>query len=221
VGVRFVITDAPFEGELRLRETLDVPVREEALTRIGSPKERLEHFGVRPPLPGFTLYLYEVPQPNLGQYSPTELVTALTASQMLDIMAKDSTDLAGTAVTAEEIHERLVPAKLDQFLVNKGSFTVRATSPGWSILLLPLEFSRCLSVRAKGPEAANVRLFRADLLLTAVLFKEQLDAQITYHTGPFVGSLCRIEDARDMDKIDIKRAFEHRPDLEPTPISQW
>jgi len=209
VGVRFIVTDAPFNGNARLRQTLDVPVQEETLTRIG----------VRQPIASFTLYLYELPQANLGQYSPTELVTVRTASQMLDVLAKPSTDLTAIAVTAEDVHERLVPAQLNQFLINKGYFTVKAMSSGWSVLVLPLEYSRCLHVRASGPEAATVRLFRADLLLTAVLFKHQLDAQITYHTGPFTDSRCRLEDARDMEKIEIGSAFEHRPELAPTPIT--
>jgi hypothetical protein len=92
---------------------------------------------------------------------------------------------------------------------------------GPSNRFLPVEYSRCLQVRDKGPDAKNVRLFRANLLLTAVLFKEQLDAEITYHTGPFVNSRCRLEDVRDMEKMEIKDAFERRPELAPTPILEW
>jgi hypothetical protein len=34
-------------------------------------------------------------------------------------------------------------------------------------------------------------LFRADLMLSGVLFERQLDAQISFHTGPFHNSRCR------------------------------
>jgi hypothetical protein len=211
IGVRFIVTDAPFEGAAHLRQTLDVPVREETLKRMGA----------RHPVEGFTLYLYELPSVNVGQYSPTEIVTRPTASRMLDLLAQPSTDLTRTAVTSESIDEKLVPARLSQFVVNKGSLAVKAASSGWSLLLLPVEYSRCLQVRANGPDAEKVRLLRANLLLTVVLFKEQLDAQITYHTGPFVNSRCRLEDARDMEKIEIKGAFDRRPELAPTPIMEW
>jgi hypothetical protein len=211
VGVRFVVTDAPFLGEARLRRSLDIPVRDESLVRIGR----------RYPIPNFTLYLYELDQVNIGQYLPTEVITVDTASRMLDLMANSSTDLRRTIVTSERISEQLVPAHLNQFLVNKGYFTVKATAPGWSVLLLPLEYSRCLQVRANGSDAAEVRLLRADLLLTAVLFRKELDAQITYHTGPIANSRCRLEDANDMKKIAISNAFEHRPELAPTPILEW
>jgi len=210
-GVRFIVTDAPFEGSARLRQTLDVPVREETLNRMG----------VRYPVASFTLYLYEVPSVNVGQYSPTEIVTSPTASRMLDLLAQPSTDLARTVVTSETIDETLVPAHLSRFLVNRGSLAVKAASSGWSVLLLPVEYSRCLRLRAKGPDADKARLFRANLLLTAVLFKDQLDADITYHTGPFVNSRCRLEDARDMEKIEITGAFDRRPELAPTPIKEW
>src|SRR5262249_38424969 len=156
----------------------DVPVKEEMLARMG----------VRYPITNFTLYLYELPGANLGDYSPTELLTINTASQMLEVLAKPSTDITKTVVTAENVQERLVAAQLNNFVINKGYFTVTAASSGWSLLLLPLEYSHCLHVRAEGPDAEKVRLFRADLLLTAVLFKEHLDAQITYHTGPFSDS---------------------------------
>src|SRR5262249_7005657 len=43
---------------------------------------------------------------------------------------------------------------------------------------LPIEFSRCLNLAGGTP-----RLFRADLLLTGVLFERQLDARISF--GPF------------------------------------
>jgi hypothetical protein len=211
IGVRFIVTDAPFEGDALLRQTLDVPVREETLKRMG----------VRQPVASFTLYLYELPTVNVGQYSPTEIVASSTASRMLDLLGQPSTDLTRTAVTSESIDERLVPARLNHFVVNKGYFTVKATSSGWSLLIIPIEYSRCLKLRAIGLHAEKVRLLRANLLLTGVLFKEQLDAQITYHTGPFTDSRCRLKDARDMEKIEISGAFEHRPELAPTPITEW
>jgi hypothetical protein len=211
VGVRFVVTDAPLEGNARLRETLDVPVQEEMLARMG----------VRHSIKHFTLYLYELLQANLGNYSPTEVLVVRSASQMLEVLARPSTDLDSVVITAEDIEERLVPARLSYFVVNKGYFTVKATSPGWSVLLLPLEYSRCLHVRAKNPDAENIRLFRANFLLTGVLFKEHLDAEITYHTGPFSNSRCRLGDAHDMEEIKIGSAFENRPELAPDPIIHY
>ena len=50
VGVRFVTTDHPYEGELRLRQTLDIPVSEAYLKRAGIVKKMTD----------FSLYLYEL-----------------------------------------------------------------------------------------------------------------------------------------------------------------
>ena len=54
--------------------------------------------------------------------------------------------------------------------------------------------------------------------MTGVLFRGNLDARLTYYTGPFHGSWCRIEDAQEMHKIDIGGAFRDMPEFAPTQI---
>jgi len=68
---------------------------------------------------------------------------------------------------------------------------------------LPIEFSRCLNV------AGELHLFRADLLLTGVLFARQLDARISF--GPFHNSRCRLDDLADSNRVAMRNAFQDRP----------
>jgi hypothetical protein len=83
VGVRFVVTDAPFEGDALLRQTVDVPVASDAFQRVG----------INYPVPEFKLYLYELKRPNVGNYSPTQVAPASNASAILGRLADPSTDV--------------------------------------------------------------------------------------------------------------------------------
>jgi hypothetical protein len=87
---------------------------------------------------------------------------------------------------------------------------VRAHSTATSLLVLPFEFSKCLSLH-RQKLGASVRLVRTDLLLTGVLFEGDLDATLSYFTGPFSNSRCRLEDLADMRSLDIAHAFASEP----------
>ena len=55
----------------------------------------------------------------------------------------------------------LVPATSSGIWVHRGYLEFKARSPGRSIVVLPLEFSRCLEVAWRTPRAGDVRVFRA------------------------------------------------------------
>lgn len=209
-GARFFVTDAPFNGDARLRETLPVPVTPEMLINSG----------IAAHISSFALYLYELDRANLGQYSPTEIRHAETANETLDILADPAVDLSQTVVTSANLPNDLVPAALGSFIIDQGLFRLKAASEGWSLLVLPMEYSRCLHLD-KQSDAAGAHLIRVDLLMTGVLFNRKLDARLTYRSGPLIGSYCRIEDARDMKAIKIQEAFTHRPELAPVRIKSY
>lgn len=204
VGVRFVITDAPYSGAAELRTTLEVPVSQDYVKLIG----------VREPTPDYKLYLYELGNPNLGQYSPTRTMIARSASEMLELLGNPDLDLTQTIVTAEPLTSQrpLVSGQLRSFLVDSGGFMLRASSPGESVLLLPLEFSHCLRITQRE-QLPPPRLFRANLLLTGVFFDREIDARIEYRSGPFGASRCRLRDAGEASSIELQNAFKRRPDL--------
>jgi hypothetical protein len=61
------------------------------------------------------------------------------------------------------------------------------------------------------PVGGAPRLFRSSLMLTGVLFERQIDAQISFHTGPFHNPGCRLEDLTDSDSMKMHNAFQDRP----------
>jgi hypothetical protein len=199
LGVRFLLTDVPIEG-----------AHEEARVPIAISQKTRERSAWARDLPDFNLYLYELARPNLGQYSPTTVRVVPSADAALTELADPQFDPAEIALTSTPLPAGLVPARFDALTLGKGEITVRAHSTATSLLVLPFEFSKCLSLRVQKV-GESVRLVRIDLLLTGVLFAGDLDATLSYFTGPFSHSHCRLEDLADMRSLDISHAFAGEP----------
>jgi hypothetical protein len=177
LGIRYVVTDAPSDDGATLRATETVK--------------------------GATLYLYETPKPNLGDYSPTIVHKASTAVDVMNRLADPAFD-ASREIVADVLGggEGLAPAMNARLAFDGVALHVAAESSGRSILLLPLEFSRCLAVDSAQSPAPL--LFRADLLETGVAFSGKLDASISLRTGPFfLDPGCRLGDFFDMRTLRI------------------
>jgi len=175
-GVRFLITDfVPSFGEVKAR--LAVP---------GANEFRL----------------VELVDPNLGNYSPTLVAQAGTFREGLMLMKKPDYDGRSTLVTDAALQGQFVAATDVKLIYQKTGFTLSAASAGRSILVLPIQYSRCWSVSGEG----NPFLFRANLMQLGVGFTGRLDATLTFRFGPFFASSCRLQDIRDMDRLQIRSA---------------
>ena len=181
LGVRFVITDAAVAGAgaLRLR-----------LPQDGKP----------------ALFLYELEDANVGQYSPTTEVTAGTAREIVAALSKPDFDPRKAFVTDRPLNAQLVPTTASRLYAEKGGLRLAASADGTSVILLPLEYSNCLRLVPDRGSGGGARLFRANLLQTGVVFSGTIEAYIRYHTGPLMNQACRLEDARSIEKLDIRAA---------------
>jgi hypothetical protein len=176
LGVRFVITDTPFDGPATLRASL--PVKD------GS------------------FYLYEIADPNIGNYSPTVVRSLPSASDIIERLRSPDFDAAREVIGDVTVPAGgLTPARNARITFDGASLRVQADSSGHSILLLPLEFSRCLA--ATPGQSGDVVLFRANLLETGLLFSGRLDTSISARTGPFLNPGCRLRDYSDMKSLRI------------------
>ncbi|HXM81111.1 MAG TPA: hypothetical protein VN929_04195 [Burkholderiales bacterium] len=181
LGVRFVITDAPIKGRATLRVRQEMPT---------STKH----------------YLYELNGVNRGDYSPTRVEAIPDVTKTIAALSDTSFDFARTAIVETPLQVELVHAKSGQVHVEPGYLRLSATSKGTSLLVLPFEFSHCLSLEPSGVDAdKDARILRVNLLQAGILFTRKLDATLTYFTGPFRNSGCRIEDRRDMDRLGIRQ----------------
>jgi hypothetical protein len=151
-----------------------------------------------PDRPPGTWHVYELPHPNVGDYSPTEVATAGSGPEITAALSKPDFDFARQVVLSAPIAESLVPARNVRLSVIRGGLHVSGRSDGTSLVVLPQQFSHCL--RARDP---NVRLIRANLMLTAMVFSGDLDTDIVFDYGIF-SPRCRRADLAEVKRLDLK-----------------
>jgi hypothetical protein len=176
LGVRFVITDREYKGPASLRASVPITDR--------------------------TLFLYEIAKPDLANYSPTAVSRIAKASDIVARLADPNFDPAREVIGDLPGDEKgLVPAHNARLSFDGGSLRLQAESDGRSVLLVPLEFSRCLG--ATPVEYEKPVLFRANLLETGVLFSGRMDTMLSLRTGPFLHPACRLLDFFDARALRV------------------
>lgn len=105
----------------------------------------------------------------------------------------------------------LVPATHAILTVVAHGYVIEAETPGTSLLLLPIQYSKCLESLDVVGKAS--RLLRANLAQVAVVFKGSVRFRLRNAGGVVGHSWCRFEDARDVVKLkiqDIERSYVAR-----------
>ena len=178
LGVRYLITDFPLTAPSRLAFQLVTP--------------KLSHF------------VFELPDPNYGNFSPTEVASARNATELLQRIAEPSFDFRKTVILDEPLNQVLRPAESSKATLVRGGWQIRARSPGVSILLLPLQFSHCLAVHERqGSEGRVIAVQRANLAITALVFEGSVDVTLSLRVSPFWRPLCRLRDAHEMKEFGL------------------
>src|SRR5207253_7419744 len=85
-----------------------------------------------------------------------------------------------------------------QMSLIRGGLHVSGHSDGTSLVVLPQQFSHCLRARD-----ASVRLVRANLMMTGVIFSGDIDTDITFDYGLFAPR-CRWADISDVKKLKMQ-----------------
>ena len=123
-GVRFVITD------------IDSGV---GSTRVELPVGNNE-----------TIRLIELSNVNVGDYSPTEVKRAADFHDGLAIMHDPTFDGRSIVVTDAAFDGPFVNAANVKLVYEKDGFRLQATSPGRSLLVLPIQYSHCWTISGGG-----------------------------------------------------------------------
>src|SRR5215468_9043423 len=144
--------------------------------------------------------IYEIPDVNLGNYSPTEVTSVRSAAEIVAALGAANFDFTRQVVLSSEIRDRLVPARNTKLSVIRGGLHFSGNSDGVSLVVLPLQYSNCL--RAHDNRA---RLVRANLIMTGVIFSATVDTDISFDYGIF-SPACRRADFADMKQLGIKLA---------------
>lgn len=153
--------------------------------------------------------LVEISNPNLRGFSPTEVVVAGGAADTLRWM-KTEPDYDRQVMLEAPLNATLVRAERSHISYVKGGVRVQAESRGQSLLVLPIEFSHCLSIKSKSDKAVP-RLIRADLIFAALMFDGAIDVIVELEVGPLQRRSCRTADVRDVASLDLKSAARSYP----------
>jgi hypothetical protein len=143
-------------------------------------------------------HVYEIPHPNLGDYSPTIAVTAETAAAAAAIMIQPNFDFTTQVVLLSATGKSLVPARNMEMSLIRGGLHVSGHTDGTSLVVLPQQFSHCLRARD-----LSVRLVRANLMMTGMIFSGEIDTDIIFDYGLFTPR-CRWADISDIKKLKMQ-----------------
>ena len=143
--------------------------------------------------------LFELSDANLGTYSPTRFVKAVTADEIADRIQENKNHLDQVAVVSEDMPPTSAKARNVVMTVERDGVRIRAASDGPAHILLPVQFSHCLKVI----NGARARLSRANLLQTLVSFEGALDARLEFRFGLFADNTCRRRDGLDNKSLGL------------------
>jgi hypothetical protein len=172
IGVRYVLTEQPLPGRVPALRFEIQPTREQ--------------------------YLYELSNPNLAGRGVVRWRAVRTAGEAVDRMRSPDYDPDREAVLFEALPKaELAAVSHSSLIVHRGFLTVSAEAPGPALLVLPIEYSRCLQFTWLSAGTEPPQAVRADLDETAILFADRLRARIAFRSGPFENPTCRLHDWQD------------------------
>jgi hypothetical protein len=179
LGVRFVIADG----------SLSDPSVERVMTETGKDDA--------------TVNLYELAGTNLGQLSPTRVMwaadypTAATALREPGEIGKRVVRLGRPEPLPE-----LVSASRSRLIVLRDGYQLTTSAPGNAMVVLPIQFSHCWQIES-AKSAELPRIFRANIVQTGILFKDNTDIRLRFAFEPWRTS-CRLQDARDLAQFGFR-----------------
>ena len=143
-------------------------------------------------------HIYELPHPNVGNYSPVEVVSAETGADIAAAWNAPDLDFQRQVILSAPITTPLVAASDMRLSIVRGGLHISGRSEGTSVVILPQQFSHCLRATT-----GSVRFMRANLIATAMVFSGNVDTDIISEYGMF-SSACRRADLAELRQLDLK-----------------
>lgn len=179
LGVRFIITDSKL-SDPNVHQVIET-IKEGAVP----------------------LYLYEVSNPNLGNYSPTQVKILESAQDIVDLFKKGDFDFENSVVLQKNLSsEKLIKAHDAKFSFDVNTVRAQAKSNGLSLIILPIQFSNCYKINSKNPNYTP-KIMRANIVQTAILFKEHLDVELQFDFGAMRNASCREQDIQEIKALGL------------------
>jgi hypothetical protein len=149
------------------------------------------------------LRVLETPSPNLASYSPVEVVHATTAGDILDTLASDRFDPHTQLIVdgGQELPS-LVEAPPAELRFERGGYRVIATSPEWSLIVLPIQYSHCFAITASS--SPDARLVRVNLVQTGLLYRGSTVIEVRHQHWPLASPECQRQDYADTGALHAR-----------------
>jgi hypothetical protein len=179
LGVRFVIADG----------SLSDPSIKRVMTETGKDDA--------------TVNLYELAGTNLGQLSPSRVMWAADYSTAVAAL-REHGEIGERVVLLghPEPLPELVAASRSRLTALRDGYQLTASAPGNAMVVLPIQFSHCWQIESVK-SAERPRIFRANIVQTGILFKNNIDVRLRFAFEPWRTS-CRLQDARDLPQFGFR-----------------
>ena len=142
-------------------------------------------------------FLVRLKNVNLGNYSPTRLIVARSLDETFQIMDKNSFAPMDEIVVYKQLGADFVRVGKTNLSVDGGDLRIVAESSGKTLIILPIEFSHCLRFQSNNKNSNLIDVFRADGILTGLIFENELDVTTKFRYGVFTNNKCRLKDLAD------------------------
>lgn len=174
LGVRYVLTDS---------YTMD-----EATLRAALPSSRRK------------LYLQELKGANTSGIGVRDLHVAGSVKEAGEFMSQPSFGPQSAVwVGKTPPVQGVSPVDESSITFEKGGWRIRAKSTGTGMLLVPIEYSRCLDITPQSGAAPAA--YRLNIALTGLVFEHEMDILMASHIGAFHHPRCRLQDYRDYKEM--------------------
>ncbi|MDX2073734.1 MAG: hypothetical protein SFX19_05140 [Alphaproteobacteria bacterium] len=174
LGVRFLLTMDAHRDGLVHHGTLSLP-------------------NVRP------LSLLEIPNANTQGVAATRIIQVETGQEVVAAMKRKGFSQSHAIIAGKAVPDSLAPIAEHSIILERGGYHIRAKSAGKALLIVPVEYSRCLSIAPLSGEPPSA--VRVNLALTGLVFDREMDILLGTNIGPFNQPRCRLKDYRDFKTI--------------------
>ena len=102
-------------------------------------------------------YIYEILNPNLGNYAPLHQIIEGTTSDVVRFMDQERFDPRNSVIVTDSLGPLFSPANVS-FRASRGLIEVEVSTRERSLIVLPIEYSSCISVSRESDAAQLVRV---------------------------------------------------------------
>jgi hypothetical protein len=147
-------------------------------------------------LPNHSIFLYKTSKANISGFSPVKVYRFATISDLVTRLNSSSFNFHEMIAVEESLGyvPKLFSVTESNINVERGSYRVKATSRGNSILVLPIEYSTCFEIVDNTYSGSPIKIFPGNALLTSIMFEKSLDLTLRYVNSPFHNQDCRYHD---------------------------